>query len=53
MAMTVDDMGMTTSGTPKPTRPEDVEHGSERDVLRALMRLPSPWVAMHSLPWLV
>ncbi len=35
-----------------PTRPEDVEHGSERDVLRALMRLPSPWVAMHSLPWL-
>ncbi|MBL8619381.1 MAG: AAA family ATPase [Deltaproteobacteria bacterium] len=35
-----------------PTRLEDVEHSSERDLLRALLRLPSPWVAMHSLPWL-
>ncbi len=35
-----------------PARPEELEHGSERDTLEALLKLPAPWVAMHSLPWL-
>lgn len=35
-----------------PTSPEQVEHESERPVLRALAGLPDTYVVMHSYPWL-
>src|SRR4051794_20301508 len=35
-----------------PTRPEDLEHNSERLVLEALLQLSDDYVVLHSYPWL-
>lgn len=35
-----------------PTRPEDLEHNSERLVLEALLQLSDDYVVLHSFPWL-
>lgn len=34
------------------TRPEDLEHNSERLVLEALLQLSDDYVVLHSFPWL-